>query len=337
MTVRSIKLPDDFPIITEIIPKAFVYPENPEWNTAAEVTSFRETMQNLQRFWLPLSLLLRISPRLADIFRGYIWEEEGQPVGLIVYQRQGSTDTWYISTVAVLPSFRRRGIAHHLVTTALDAIRQAGGEMTLLKVITGNQPAYTLYEQMGFRHFTSDLVLCYDQAAPPPEIPLPDGYTLEAGDLFNWSLSYDLMQRITPAEVQRYVPVRAEQFQYPKAIRLFTPLVERISGTKQHKFVVRSSAGEVVAITDYSVRRRSGGMNQLDPNLDPCHASLAPSLIQHSLREMQHLAPNRETQVVVPQWQQSLLEAVYAAGGVAQKEYQWMAMNLHRNPLTQPQ
>ncbi len=261
MAARLIKLPDDFSIIAELIQNAFTYPENPEWTTSAEMTNFGETMKNLQRFWLSLSLLLRISPRLADLFRGYIWEEEGQPVGLIVYQRQGSTNTWYISTVAVLPAYRRQGIAYQLVTTALETIQRTGGELTMLKVIAGNQPAYTLYQQMGFSHFSSDLVLLYDQNTLPPDLPLPNGYVLGSGDLFDWKLAYQLMQRITPAEIQRYVPVSAEQFQYPKAIRLFALLVERISGTRQHKFIVRSSAGEVVAITETSIRHRPGGVN----------------------------------------------------------------------------
>ncbi len=56
-----------------------------------------------------------------------------------------------ILTVAVDPSFRRRGWGRRLVDAACEVARDQGAEAVFLEVGTDNGPAIDLYEGQGFR------------------------------------------------------------------------------------------------------------------------------------------------------------------------------------------
>lgn len=58
---------------------------------------------------------------------------------------------WTIDHVAVLPSFRGKGLARALVVKAMDRGRARGFQHCLLDVFRGNVAARTLYESLGFR------------------------------------------------------------------------------------------------------------------------------------------------------------------------------------------
>lgn len=55
-----------------------------------------------------------------------------------------------ILTIAVRPSFRRQGLARHLVEQAIVATRVLGGERMFLEVAENNLAAIELYRACGF-------------------------------------------------------------------------------------------------------------------------------------------------------------------------------------------
>ena len=57
----------------------------------------------------------------------------------------------HISNVAVLPEFRRRGLARRLLETVLERADAEGASDATLEVRRSNRPALTLYEVLGFR------------------------------------------------------------------------------------------------------------------------------------------------------------------------------------------
>src|SRR5579871_1562176 len=112
MPLRPFRLPADLPLMTEIMPKAFQYPENPAWSLQDdELQSFLDLTTTARRLWPLLSVLRRFSPALRDVLHGFIWEEDALPVGLVNISRDGGSEDWVISNVGVLPEYRRRGIA----------------------------------------------------------------------------------------------------------------------------------------------------------------------------------------------------------------------------------
>ena len=59
-------------------------------------------------------------------------------------------DTADITNVAVLPAFRRRGLARELMTALIIAVKAQGVTRLQLEVRESNTAARTLYESLGF-------------------------------------------------------------------------------------------------------------------------------------------------------------------------------------------
>lgn len=74
--------------------------------------------------------------------------QAGQIAGALVFWRV--LDEAELATLAVHPSFRRRGIARKLLQTAMDAAYADGARIYHLEVRAGNEAAQKLYESFGF-------------------------------------------------------------------------------------------------------------------------------------------------------------------------------------------
>lgn len=57
----------------------------------------------------------------------------------------------HIITIAVDPSYRRRGIGEKLMKEALSALRKLGCSSVYLEVRVSNNPAINLYKKLGFK------------------------------------------------------------------------------------------------------------------------------------------------------------------------------------------
>lgn len=114
--------------LTALLTDSFQYPENEAWGVQTdEKEQMIDAMKYFNRLWPLIRLIQKLSPPLRDVFRGYIWEEDGQMVGTSVAMRRGSTDAWIIGNVGVLPEYRRRGIARKIVKAIINLIDERGG------------------------------------------------------------------------------------------------------------------------------------------------------------------------------------------------------------------
>lgn len=217
MSLRPFRLPADLSLMAKLLPPAFQYPENPDWSVQTdEVESILRLVNSARQLWPLFSVMMKVSPAARDVLHGCVWEEDGQPVGMVNISRDGTTDEWIISNVAVLPKYRRRGIARALVEAAISLARKHHAKGVLLDVIAGNTPAYDLYANLGFAHFTSSVQVRH--AAPTPttpastaEVRLPPGYATTALSSQAWRPYFELARRITPPEVQRYRPATEQK------------------------------------------------------------------------------------------------------------------------------
>ncbi|NLX08938.1 MAG: GNAT family N-acetyltransferase [Chloroflexi bacterium] len=316
MPIQAFKLPGDLPILIDLIPLAFQYPEHEAWSMQAdEIESFVDSTKTLHRLWPLLRVAQVFSPSLRDLLLGYIWFEDDRPVGLTNVLRQGSSDRWIIGNVAVLPDYRRRGIARQLVAASVDLARQRGARAISLDVVADNLPAYALYDRLGFVHYTGRAELVHEGGALLPESTLPDGYTLQRGTVTDWRPRYSLAQRITPDAVQQYTPVEADYFRQSSLLRALAPLIQRAMGNRVDVFKVHAQ-GQIVASGIVTARLHPGGMNSLSILLDPAHAALAPAFVDCLLRHVLTLSPGRRTELSVPHWQPDVIAAALAAGFV---------------------
>lgn len=60
-------------------------------------------------------------------------------------------DEVHISTIAVHPDFRRKGIGEKMLMTALDQAIRSGAALATLEVRVSNQAAVDLYDKHGFQ------------------------------------------------------------------------------------------------------------------------------------------------------------------------------------------
>jgi ribosomal protein S18 acetylase RimI-like enzyme len=330
MPLRTLELPADLRAVAAFIPLAFQYPENETWNIRPdEVDGLLDTLNTLSRLWPLIRPAQSVSPSLRDVLSGHIWEENGRLVGLTIFQRYGTTDTWFISNVAVLPDYRRQGIGRKLLRATLDSIRRRGGKVALLKVIAGNVPAYTLYEQLGFERYTSSVVLDYDRDELPPELPLPRGHVVSSCSRLAWQVDYRLAQRIVPTSIRRYEPVEEARFRRAWPEHVLMSIIWKATGVKKERLVVRIIPDDqTVALVTYSAKTRSKGASEIAMSLDPDHAGLAPYLMNRLIYTTRRLSPGRRIKLEIPQWQHMVVKAAYAAGCVKRLEQHGLGMIL---------
>lgn len=91
---------------------------------------------------------------LSELARGALTfyavaEWEGRVVGYAGYWL--IPDEVHITTIAVEPEYRRRGIAEHMLIYLLERARRAGARRVTLEYRVSNYAAATLYDKYGFR------------------------------------------------------------------------------------------------------------------------------------------------------------------------------------------
>ena len=293
----------------------FQYPENPEWSVQKdEIQGMIDRINGAKRLWPILSMMRLVSPLFRDLLCGFIAEEENKPAGLINYMRQRAEPEWFIANVTVLPAYRRQGIARKLVEATLQELRHRKAKVAFLDVVMGNDPAFKLYQEMGFEAFTSSSEYHYQKDVPITALPLPDGYELKALSRWDWQTNFALAKRITPEHVTRYEPVTEGRFRIPAIMPLFGILFESAGGGHSEHFAIYSPDDQIMGVGQYSYRTRAGGINFASISIDPNHPQLADLCLRHILATIQNASPGRRVQLNFEDWQATLIQAAEALG-----------------------
>ncbi len=328
MTLRELKLPGDLLPLGNMLVQTFQYPENPEWSIQAdEEENISRTIRSLKRVWPLIRIGQLVSKPMRDVLRGYLWEENGQIGAVVIAHRHGSTNTWGIGTVGVLPEFRRRGLARKLLTKTLDLIREKGGKHIVLSVIDRNVPAYSLYKSLGFEHYNSQIEY---NLTPPFEgsaAHRPAGYFESKLDRFDWQQRYALAGRITPKSIRQYEPVEPGRYKPPALDRLIDPMMDKLQKRKEHRRVFRI-ADTIVGHFGYQTLLGSKGTSSIWAQLDPEHADLAPYMLGQALHSVAQLSPTLRVQFSAASWMPALGAAAEELGFTKRLEYHTLGLLL---------
>ncbi|MEK7311502.1 MAG: GNAT family N-acetyltransferase, partial [Chloroflexota bacterium] len=324
--LRSIQLPKDIDAMLSLAQAGFQYPENPAWSIQTDdMAGMVEQIRVIKRVWPAIRFLQFFSPVLRDALHGFIFQDDGKPVGMINFTRQGNDDEWLISSVTVQPTYRRCGIARKLVETTINDLRARKAKAIFLEVISGNLPAFNLYKELGFDPFAVAAQYVYDKNEPISPVALPAGYTLERVTSLEWQVRFELAQRITPANILKFEPVNRERFR-PS---VFARLSSIAGGSKNLMEAVYTKPDhQIVAFASCSYRIRPAGMNYGEIQLDSAHESLAPYLVKQLLSKVQNLSPGRKIEIHYKEWQPYLIAAAEAVGCTKRYAYHRMGMLL---------
>ncbi|MBA3534801.1 MAG: GNAT family N-acetyltransferase, partial [Ardenticatenales bacterium] len=113
--LRPMDATRDFAEVARVIEIAFAEELSPGSHIIMRDLHFMSTISPL------LSLLGRAIPSLRDYFSGYVWESDGRVVANTTVSRADNRGTqWIISNVAVLPAYRRQGIARAMMEAAIE-------------------------------------------------------------------------------------------------------------------------------------------------------------------------------------------------------------------------
>jgi ribosomal protein S18 acetylase RimI-like enzyme len=327
MEIRALKIPRDADAMMESVLASFQYPENPAWSIdEAEKENLRDQINSIKRYWPFLRVGGLFSRTLRHLLDGYVCEDGGKIAATMLFQkRPANPPVYYISNVSVRPEYRRRGIARKMIEKALAAMRAAGNCTVLLDVISGNLPAYNLYESMGWEHFSGDihLILDGDKPASKPERDTRyEWVTLPAG---SWKTRYEFAQRVIPAGVRRYVPVKEADYRSNRLMNL----LESFVGVKPVNAVLRSrESGQTAAMISYSFRTRPGGSNSARLTVDPGHISAIPYLLDALTGRVQAAAPGRKLELMAAAWQPEVAGCALAKGFVKRYEFHTLGLRI---------
>jgi ribosomal protein S18 acetylase RimI-like enzyme len=315
MNIRPFQLPQDIDIMNSLVMDGFQYPENPEWSVQDdERQGMIDNLNTAKRLWPLIKLMRVISPVFRDILCGFIAEENNKPVGLINYMRQRNEPEWFIANVTILPSHRRRGLARKLVETTLSELRKREARVVFLDVIVGNDPAFKLYQTMGFEAFTQSSQYDYQKDDPVTQPAIPTGYTISQLGDFDWQTRFNLDKRITPEHVTRYAPITEGRYRIPWIMPIFGKLFESLGGSRGTRFAIQASNGDVAGFGQYSYRTRAGGVNFVKASVDPAHPQLADFILGYMLAAIQKASPGHRIELNLEDWQSSLIASAQGLG-----------------------
>jgi len=309
MTMRPLQLPQDLIPLEGMLIDTFQYPENPEWSIQAdEQEELARELRSLRKLWPLLRMAQVIAPALRDLFRGFIWEEDGRIGGVVITQRAGKTDLWSIAVVGVLPEFRRRGLARKLLTRTLEDVRDRGAQRIVLGVIEKNVPAYGLYKSLGFEHYTSVTEFDLHPTARPAVVALPDGLEGFAIPRRHWGARFELEKRVSPASVQRYEPVEEGRFRPPAPMRALLPVMDRIRGLVQGRLLYKRD-GEIVGHLVHRTAASGKGTSSISVRMDPDRPEIAAYMMTEAVRQVTDVNPTLRVQCTIPTWVTPLIRA----------------------------
>ena len=186
----------------------------------------------------------------VDLARSVVARAGDAWVGMAMLSHRGQRG--WISSVGVVPAWRRHGVARMMMERLLMSASDLGLAEVTLEVIDRNDPARCLYESLGF--YEARELLSWRRDADADPLPAPDERLIAARpeemlDLyFGWHTEPPSWQRDAPT--LRYLEDGTD------AVRLAAP----DDATRTVGYVHYSNLGDRLALLDVGMDPQAGGV-----------------------------------------------------------------------------
>jgi ribosomal-protein-alanine N-acetyltransferase len=120
-----------------------------------------QSVMHINRYCLPENYMdfffIDLHQRFPETF--IVAEQDGKIVGYIMCRIEvglasfglgGLIRKGHVVSIAVLPQGRRKGVAHALMTRAMEGMRRYKAKLCYLEVRVTNDPGVALYKKLGF-------------------------------------------------------------------------------------------------------------------------------------------------------------------------------------------
>lgn len=181
----------------------------------------------------PISWGLRLTSNTEEL---WVAVENGETVGC--YALSGGS-TLVLSTVAVRPDRRQRGVGRVMMRHALERARDRRAHRLVLDVLADNAPAVSLYRSLGMRPY--DQRRSYTRpisGTPPPSAP--DGFRLVPFTTQHNEAWPRAFVESVPVEARRLDDLYRREYLSHTALGR---LAERFSGNRTLRRLARRSSG----------------------------------------------------------------------------------------------
>ena len=284
-------------------------------------------LRQLSNWGVLLWLLRATSPAFEDILSGFVWEEDGHIVGNVSANVTAHVlSQWRVSNVAILPAYRRRGIARHLMEMTIAHIDRKGGRKVYLQVRDENGPALRLYKDLDFQSVTAETEMYLpagSATAPPLDDFQPRPLRREES-----SQVYSLALAATSQADQRQTPPNRSDFEVDWIQQLSDSLTAFTSGRRTYRFVVEGKS-ELAAYAKLTTARHGGSAHRLSLLVRPdCQGTVESALIRTVLSTVtQHQGP-AEIQIRLNAGKKGEIAALSALGFVKRRTLITMELRL---------
>lgn len=197
--IRPLSVGRDMPQVMRLLNQVF---------TASLDVEGRRALNNIGVQPAFLYRLQRIGSKVAA---GFVWDYQGQIVGNVSIIPTIVPDRVIIANVAVLPDYRRRGIAQSLMETTLNHLDSRGINTVMLQVDVDNEGAIRLYRALGFDVMGSTT---YWLASPSQWREISTNSTIDIRPLPHKAhcIAYDLDVASFPAELNWPDPIHSDLY-----------------------------------------------------------------------------------------------------------------------------
>lgn len=335
MSIRPLKFPNDIPLVQHLVASAFSDADTGWEISDEEVQDVLRMLGFMKTAWEVLRLGRMLSANLRDTFLGYVWEIDSEPIGVIFIDRLSNTTTWQIGLIAVLPTFRQRGIGTRLVNAAVELAREQGGSRLIFDVPRRSSRMHHICERLGFVAYDGLIEYEYALPKPPPFSTLPEGYTLFRLSYFNSRQRYDLASRLVPAIAQEFEPLRPKDFHRPYIPYLARRLSLKLQGITETEFGVFTTLdAQIVARGGSVIRGQWGEVSEIAARVDPQYDDIIPFLVHHLVDDTQKRSRRRRVEMVIPIWQEKVVNYVESVGFEKIEVFYKMGIRLNQQSLS---
>ena len=265
----------------------------------------------------PLSMLVAGAGSEVDgMFDGFVWEHKGQVVGNVTLSRPTRHPTrWQISNVAVLESYRGRGIGRRLVEAAIDLVLRRGGHTAYLFVRDNNPSAIHLYQSLGFAEVDRTTDLKYaNQPVGGQEGSLRLLQRLEPRDA---EALYGLASQAMGAGSRWLAPVRRRQFVRSADERFFHAIGAFFSGARESAWGAFATDDRLRAgLTVRAARMWNRQPHRLALWVHPSYRGQLEEGMAHDVVTLLQQEADRPAQVSLPACEGAAVDALLQQGFV---------------------
>lgn len=265
-------------------------------------------MRMLGRFgWIGWALSRVLLPPAARPL-GFVWEEDGHIVGnASLLPVSGHSQRWVMANVAVLPEYRRRGIAREMVGASDELAMKAGAEAIYLQVERKNEAALSLYRSMGYLPLATRTT--WRRPRGLPWSGRIRGQLVRLRRPSEWMEQWALAERVSPEGLI---------WPYPLEPGYFRPTwLGRYYGRDAKLHLVRREAGQLIA----SLSAHGIGVQRFVLLVDPAlQGQIEEGLLSQALSRVRA----RQRSIVMDYPADVAVETLRGVGFREERELTWM-------------